>query len=105
MRAPYDRMLRCMRDTLVPVVSVDVPSGWDVEEGDVYGLGVAQPSAVVSLTAPKVFAQTQLKTGTRHYLGGRFVPSGVAKEYGVEGAMELYGGHQQMVELALHVDV
>ena len=104
-RAPYDRMLRCMRDTLVPVVSVDVPSGWDVEQGDVYGLGVAQPSAVVSLTAPKVFAQTQLKTGTRHYLGGRFVPPGVAKDYGVEGAMELYGGHQQMVELALHVDV
>ena len=103
--APYDRMLRCMRDTSVPVVSVDVPSGWDVEQGDLYELGVAQPSAVVSLTAPKAFAQTQLKTGTRHYLGGRFVPPGLARQYGMEGVTELYDGNHQTIELALHVDV
>lgn len=54
-----------------PVVSVDIPSGWHVEEGDVEGDGL-RPEMLVSLTAPKRAAR--LFAGRHHYLGGRFVP-------------------------------
>ena len=68
------------------MISVDIPSGWDVEKGlftcskiclrcklvigNVLDVGI-QPQALISLTAPKL--------GTRkfkgiHFLGGRFVP-------------------------------
>ena len=99
-RAPYDSILRYMRATLRPVVSIDVPSGWDVEKGDIYNLGVQQPSILVSLTAPKLFVKT-LRQGTRHYLGGRFLPPRLAAQYGLESAMSLYRGNNQIVELAL----
>lgn len=38
--------------TATVTVSVDVPSGWEVTAGDVYGTGV-MPHMLVSLTAPK----------------------------------------------------
>ena len=100
-RAPYDSILRYMRATLRPVVSIDVPSGWDVEKGDIYNLGVQQPSILVSLTAPKLFVKTLRPQGTRHYLGGRFLPPRLAAQYGLESAMSLYRGNNQIVELAL----
>tara|TARA_B110000091_G_scaffold201753_1_gene233645 strand:- start:49 stop:822 length:774 start_codon:yes stop_codon:yes gene_type:complete len=99
-RAPYDSILCYMRATPLPVVSIDVPSGWDVEKGDIYNLGVQQPSMLVSLTAPKLFVTT-LRQGTRHYLGGRFLPPRLAAQYGLESAMSLYSGNNQIVELAL----
>ncbi|KAJ4962215.1 hypothetical protein NE237_022154 [Protea cynaroides] len=39
------------------IVSVDVPSGWHVEEGDVNGEGI-KPDMLVSLTAPKLCAKS-----------------------------------------------
>ena len=56
-----------------PVVSVDIPSGWDVEKGDEGGRGV-QPDMLVSLTAPKLGVKGY--NGV-HYLGGRFVPPAI----------------------------
>lgn len=38
------------------IVSVDIPSGWDVERGDVAGSGM-RPEMLVSLTAPKLAAR------------------------------------------------
>ncbi|GLT74433.1 hypothetical protein SLA2020_462330 [Shorea laevis] len=38
------------------IVSVDIPSGWHVEEGDVTGKGI-KPDMLVSLTAPKLCAK------------------------------------------------
>ena len=93
-RAPFDAPLRAMRRTnsshdLPPVVSIDIPSGWDVADGDSNGIGVS-PSALVSLTAPKEFAQNHLPAGVRHFLGGRFLPPALAEEYGLSVVMELY---------------
>jgi hypothetical protein len=39
-----------------PIVSVDIPSGWDVEAGDAGGDGL-RPAVLVSLTAPKLCAK------------------------------------------------
>jgi len=56
---------------------VDIPSGWDVEEGNSKGEGL-NPSVLVSLTAPKKCA---LHFTGNHYLGGRFVPPDLATKY------------------------
>ncbi|KAI4337640.1 hypothetical protein L6164_016027 [Bauhinia variegata] len=60
------------------IVSIDIPSGWHVEEGDVHGEGI-KPDMLVSLTAPKLCAKKF--TGLHHFLGGRFVPPSIAEKY------------------------
>lgn len=54
----------------LPIVSVDIPSGWNVESGNDLGVGLL-PQVLISLTAPKEGVKDF--TG-RHFLGGRFVP-------------------------------
>ena len=69
-RAPFDDALKLISASGLPIVSVDIPSGWDVERGNAEGVGL-NPDVLVSLTAPKEGAK--YFTG-RHFLGGRFVP-------------------------------
>ena len=68
-RAPFDAALSLLARADIPIVSVDIPSGWDVERGDAAELGL-RPDVLVSLTAPK--EGVRAFTG-RHFLGGRFV--------------------------------
>lgn len=44
-RAPFDSIIAALAKTQIPVVSLDVPSGWDVENGDVNNTGFS-PAAV-----------------------------------------------------------
>ncbi|KAJ0024852.1 hypothetical protein Pint_08424 [Pistacia integerrima] len=60
------------------IVSIDIPSGWHVEEGDTGGEGI-KPDMLVSLTAPKLCAKKF--SGPHHFLGGRFVPPAIADKY------------------------
>jgi NAD(P)H-hydrate epimerase len=69
-RAPFDTALPLIARASIPIVSVDIPSGWDVERGDAEGLGL-RPDVLVSLTAPKEGVR---EFAGRHFLGGRFVP-------------------------------
>ena len=71
------------------VISVDVPSGWHVEEG-----GDWQPDVLISLTAPKLCAQ---KFTGRHFIGGRFLPPALAEEYKIQ--MPPYPGSSQVMEV------
>ena len=64
----------------VQIISVDVPSGWNVDEGDMAGLGFV-PDILISLTAPKLCSKQF--TG-RHYIGGRFLPPKMAKKYNIQ---------------------
>jgi len=68
-RAPFDSALQLIIASGLPIVSVDIPSGWHVEQGDIDGVGLT-PDVLVSLTAPK--EGVRAFTG-RHFLGGRFV--------------------------------
>ncbi|KAJ1735259.1 hypothetical protein LPJ61_000633 [Coemansia biformis] len=79
-RAPFDRVLEALCGTDKPIVSVDVPSGWDVEAGDREGTGL-RPDMLISLTAPKKCAAGF--KGRFHYLGGRFVPPEMAASLGL----------------------
>jgi len=75
----------------VPLVSIDIPSGWDVNTGhqfmdrDQEGVDQAmripalQPECLISLTAPKLSAKQH--RGLYHFLGGRFVPESIKQKY------------------------
>ncbi|KAM7257864.1 hypothetical protein ACFE04_013605 [Oxalis oulophora] len=86
-RHPFNDLIQrvhiCTRDVFqgplkYPViVSIDIPSGWDVEEGNVNEMGI-RPDMLVSLTAPKLCAKT---FHGHHFLGGRFVPPSIAEKY------------------------
>ncbi|KAG6919251.1 hypothetical protein DXG01_008047 [Tephrocybe rancida] len=69
-RAPFDAALPLLTQSGLPIVSVDIPSGWDVEAGNVEGVGL-NPDVLVSLTAPKEGVRD---FRGRHFLGGRFIP-------------------------------
>ena len=93
-RPPFDAVLPLLASSGLPIVSVDIPSGWDVEKGpvelttkvgdaDEKKLGEVaaadgekpfkwlEPDVLISLTAPKEGVRPF--TG-RHFLGGRFIP-------------------------------
>lgn len=79
-RTPFDSVIRTMNQCRVcPILSVDIPSGWHVEQGNVHGLGPERVAALISLTAPKLCAKHF--TGGVHYLGGRFVPPAMAQKW------------------------
>lgn len=75
------------------VISVDVPSGWNVNEGDVHHLGF-RPDVLVSLTAPKLCSK---KFQGRHFVGGRFLPPSLAEKYNIR--MPPYHGVSQVMEM------
>ena len=80
----------------LPIVSVDIPSGWHVELGDEAGGGL-RPDALVSLSAPKLCAS---KFAGPHYLGGRFVPAAVADEFGITEYTTTYTGGELVARLS-----
>jgi NAD(P)H-hydrate epimerase len=83
-REPFKTALEKMQDIQtsrnIPVISVDVPSGWNVDEGDVAETGFL-PQVLVSLTTPK--ESSRGFTG-RHFVGGRFLPPKLAEKYDVK---------------------
>ena len=58
------------------IVSVDIPSGWHVENGNT--LDTFEADMLISLTAPKASA---IHHNGPHYLGGRFVPEQILNKY------------------------
>jgi len=106
-RAPFDVALPLVSRSGLPIVSVDIPSGWDVERGDAgagagagavdeegKGRVVLYPDVLVSLTAPKEGVR---KFAGRHFLGGRFVPKSLEEKF--ELNLPQYPGFSQIVEL------
>ncbi|KAL7098614.1 hypothetical protein ACP275_09G028700 [Erythranthe tilingii] len=77
------------------VVSVDIPSGWHVEEGDLSGNNGIKPDMLVSLTAPKLCAKRF--SGSHHFLGGRFVPPSIAEKFKLE--LPAYPGTSMCVRI------
>jgi len=95
-RAPFDQVIKALVSTHVPIVSIDIPSGWDVDKGDPDGVGI-KPDCLISLTAPKLGARSF--EGCYHYLGGRFVPPSMQAEYGLD-KLPPYPGSSQFVLLS-----
>lgn len=79
----------------VPIVSVDVPSGWDVDRGDIIAQSGLMPRVLVSLTTPKPSSRN---FPGRHFVGGRFLPHRLAAKYGIR--MPPYPGVSQVMEVS-----
>lgn len=96
-RPPFDTILSRLKfdPEMPPILSIDIPSGWDVEKGDVLNLGM-KPDTLVSLTAPKLCAK--YFTGRNHYLGGRFLPPKVAEQFNLTNLPQ-YQGSSQIVKI------
>ncbi|EPT05270.1 hypothetical protein FOMPIDRAFT_1057550 [Fomitopsis schrenkii] len=92
-RAPFDAALPLLTASGLPIVSVDIPSGWDVEKGNAAGVGL-NPNVLLSLTAPKEGARG---FKGRHFLGGRFVPKAMEEKFQLN--LPEYPGFSQIVEL------
>lgn len=81
----------------LPILSIDIPSGWHVEHGDESGGAGLSPAVLVSLSAPKMCSQ---HFRGAHWLGGRFVPPALADEFGIGALMERYAGAELVTRLA-----
>lgn len=102
-REPFKDLINYLgqnHDHLPPIVSVDIPSGWDVDEGPGTEIDI-QASCLISLTAPKPCAKLFVNSGPDkiHYLGGRFINPRIAKEYGIEDIVNKYQGDELIVKL------
>ena len=90
-RPPFTNIINYFTNTKSVVISVDIPSGWNVDNGDDFKTGFT-PNAVISLTAPKICMKNF--SGV-HYVGGRFIPPSIATTYKI--ALPIYGlGHNQI---------
>ncbi|TIC15569.1 hypothetical protein E3Q15_01386 [Wallemia mellicola] len=92
-RAPFDAPIETLKQTNKPIVSVDIPSAWDVEKGNIDNKSFT-PAALISLTAPKLGVKQF--TGV-HYLGGRFVPPYIAEKYALH--LPVYPGGDQVMQV------
>ncbi|XP_063437534.1 NAD(P)H-hydrate epimerase-like isoform X4 [Mytilus trossulus] len=97
-RSDFASVLETLKNVEVPIASIDVPSGWDVEKGCEDGL---KPELLISLTAPKLCAK--MFNGKTHYLGGRFIPKSLAQKY--ELNLPPYPGTECVVELKSNAEI
>lgn len=102
LRMPWELMLKQLTNPEffgdLPIVSVDVPLGWDVNRGpdEKSELPVLKPDMLMSLTCPKGCA---ISHKGQHYLGGRFIPyrMNIGKSLGLFNAP--YTGTSTFVKL------
>lgn len=90
-KEPYAGILVTLKQVKIPIASVDVPSGWDVDEVTTDGIN---PDVLISLTAPKKCATSF--TG-KHFLAGRFLPYDIQKKYDLN--LPEYPGTDCLIEL------
>ena len=98
-REPFPAVIRALAEGKVPVLAVDAPSSWNIEDGppkDGPGKGY-NPPALVSMTAPKPLIKW---FKGRHFVGGRFVSHAIAEKYGFD--VPPYQGSDQIVEIGSH---
>lgn len=96
-REPFPGVIEVLAESRIPVLAVDAPSSWNIEDGpprDGPGKGY-QPHALISLTAPKPLSKW---FKGRHFVGGRFVGREIAEKYGFD--IPPYKGSDQVVEVA-----
>ena len=98
-REPFASILRTMTDlqthsdSKTQIISVDVPSGWNVDDGPPSDSVKLVPDVLVSLTAPKLCAK---EFHGRHFVGGRFLPPNVAQKYGIRVSECMYMSCSQL---------
>ncbi|XP_070498178.1 NAD(P)H-hydrate epimerase [Chironomus tepperi] len=92
-RDTFTDVMKLMCESKSPVCCIDIPSGWNVENGPGEGDAI-KPYMLISLTAPKLCAKN---FNGVHYLGGRFVPPRLSQKYQMD--LPEYPGTELCVKL------
>lgn len=95
LKPPFDGIIDAINVSGKPVVSIDMPTGWDVEKGKIDSNCIDSPDMLISLTIPKMGAKDF--KGRYHYLGGRFVPPDFASSHKLN--IPKYPGYDQFVNI------
>ena len=97
-REPFPSVIKALADSKIPVLAVDAPSSWNIDDGPPdNGPGKDyNPAALISLTAPKPLVAW---FKGKHYVGGRFVGKEIAEKYCFD--VPPYKGSDQIVEVAI----
>ena len=98
-REPFKTVIDTLKkpENTVPIVSIDLPSGWDVDcenvkENEEIGL---RCNVIVSLPAPK---KCTINFTGRHFVGGRFMPQSLLDKLNID--LPPYEGTKIIQELA-----
>uniref|UniRef100_A0A8C9GDX2 NAD(P)H-hydrate epimerase n=1 Tax=Piliocolobus tephrosceles TaxID=591936 RepID=A0A8C9GDX2_9PRIM len=71
-RNPFDELIRMINKSNKAVISIDVPSGYNINIGDTTNSLYVDSEMNISLMLPKEGLKNYKK---KHYLGGRFLPT------------------------------
>ncbi|KAE8632580.1 hypothetical protein XENTR_v10001588 [Xenopus tropicalis] len=91
-KEPCASILTTMKQIKIPIISLDIPSGWDADAGNPEGI---YPEMLISLAAPKKCALQF--TGKHHFIAGRFLPYDVQKKFELNSPV--YPGTECLVEI------
>ncbi|GME94169.1 hypothetical protein B5S32_g2182 [[Candida] boidinii] len=95
LKTPFDIILKLINESKKPITAVDIPTGWDVDNGPPSdSINEYKPTMLVSLTAPK---PCSLKFNGIHYLGGRFISKELSNTWNID--YPIYPGVDQVVKL------
>ncbi|KAJ8357725.1 hypothetical protein SKAU_G00205190 [Synaphobranchus kaupii] len=75
LKEPYTGILLTLKQVKIPIASLDLPSGWEVEGDNTDGIN---PDVLISLMAPKKCAAG---FSGKHFLAGRFLPFDIQRKY------------------------
>ena len=75
-RQPFKTIIEAMKKFESKIISVDIPSGFDINNGNIFNTFV--PKGLISLTLPKLCSKS---FEGEHFLGGRFVPKKLFEKF------------------------
>ena len=75
-RQPFKTIIEAMKKFENKIISVDIPSGFDINKGNIFDTFI--PKGLVSLTLPKLCSKY---FKGEHFLGGRFVPKKLFEKF------------------------
>ena len=75
-RQPFKTIIEAMKKFENNIISVDIPSGFDIDKGNIFDTFI--PKGLVSLTLPKLCSKD---FKGEHFLGGRFVPKKLFEKF------------------------
>ena len=75
-RQPFKTIIEAMKKFENKIISVDIPSGFDIDKGNIFDIFI--PKGLVSLTLPKLCSKD---FKGQHFLGGRFVPKKLFEKF------------------------
>ncbi|SCM12267.1 pyridoxal 5'-phosphate synthase, putative [Plasmodium chabaudi adami] len=93
-RSPFDALISMINNSKKAVVSIDVPSGTNIDKGANNVELCVESEMNISLMLPKEGLRNYTK---KHFLGGRFLPASIIKKYNLN--VPHFEGYNSYIQL------